>query len=190
MDHKKLQQYFLLAMLAGVIVCAFFILRPFIYVVILALVFATIFYPVHRRVLRFLGNRRGLAALMTTIIIIIVIVIPSTLLGIKIFKEAQEFYFFLTHNGSKDIVVNIVNDVLSAFKPYLPAGQEFAISTDQYVKQGLSWLLSHLGYAFGSITKMTFNFLIFIVVTYYLLKDGLKFIRLLIPPIPLAVTVV
>ena len=96
MNNKTLQHYFLLTILSGVIILTFFILRPFIYVIILALMCATVFEPMHKKVLYLSRNNQGLAALATTIIIIIIILIPFIFLGIKVFGEVQQFYSFLS----------------------------------------------------------------------------------------------
>src|SRR3989344_108791 len=103
MNNKQLQHYFLLGLIGGVGVLAFFIFRPFIPVVVLALVCASIFYPLHQKITRFLRNTGGWAALVTTTIIIIIILIPLFFLGFNIFKESQQFYFFLVDGSGKDI---------------------------------------------------------------------------------------
>jgi len=186
MDNKKLQHYFLLVLLLGVGIFAFFILRPFMYVIILALVCATIFQPIHQRIIYLLRNKHGLAALATTIVIVIIILIPFIVLGIKVFQEAQQFYSFVAKNGGKDYFINISNSLISSFREYLPFGQKFSIDVDQYIEQGSIWLINHLGYIFGSTTKLLFNFFIFLIVTYYVLKDGQKLRKIIIDLSPLA----
>lgn len=186
MDNKKIRHYFLLALLTGVIVFTFFILRPFLYVIILALVCAAIFEPIHKKIIYILQNRQGLAALATTTAIVIIILIPFIFLGIKVFGELQQFYSFIARNGGKDSFINVFNGLISSFQEYFPLGQKFSIDIDQYVKQGSVWLLNHLGYIFGSTTKLLFNFFIFLIVTYYVFKDGPKFKKVVINLSPLA----
>lgn len=185
MNNKESQRYFLLALILGVIVFTFFILRPLMYVIVLALVCAVVFEPIHQKMLYLLRNKQGLAALVTTTIIITTILVPFIFLGIKVFGEAQQFYFFLMTEGTKDAFMNISNNLLNSFHSYFPFGQEFSIDADQYIKQGLAWSLNHFGYVFGSITKLLFNFLIFLIITYYVLKDGLKFKKVIINLSPL-----
>lgn len=183
MDNKKLQHYFLTVLIVGALVLTFFILRPFIYVIILALVCATVFEPVHQKVLSIFKNKKGLAALITTIIIIIVILVPFISLGILIFKEAQQF--FLIINSDRDIFANVLNGLTESIQKNVPADQKLSIDIEQYIKQGLEWTLGHLGYVFGSITKLLFNFFIFIILTYYVFKDGPKFKKTIINLSPL-----
>ena len=184
MDNKKVQHYFLLSFLLGALILVFFILRPFIYVIILALVCAIFFEPVHKKILHFLRNNRVLAALITTAIIVIIILLPFIFLGVKIFQEAQQF--FLIVGSEKDDFANISNSLISSFQKNVPFGQMFSIDIEQYVRQWSGWLLSHLAYLFGSITKLAFNFLLFIIITYFALKDGAKLKRTIIDLSPLS----
>lgn len=172
MSNTKLQHYFLLALIMGATVLAFFILKPFLYVIILALVSAVIFHPVHKKMLQVLGNHRGFSALATTTVVVVIILIPFVLLGIQIFREASEFYIFIAKGGGKEVIIETSNNALQRLQQYLPFGQTISIDADQYVEQGLSWLLNHFGYLFASTTKLIFNFFIFIAITYYLFKDG------------------
>ena len=59
-NHSKTELHFLLILLLGIFVLAFFIFKPFLYALILATVFATVFGPVHTRAL---GITRGRSAL-------------------------------------------------------------------------------------------------------------------------------
>ena len=155
MDNKKIQHYFLLALLLGVIVFVFFIFRPFIYTIILALVCVSVFEPIHQKILYILQGKKRLAALCATIIIIVIILVPFIFLGVKIFRETQQF--FLIVGSEKDTFANITNNLVDSFQKYLPFDQKFSIDIEQYIKQWSAWLLDHLGYIFGSITKLLFN---------------------------------
>lgn len=183
---KKTQHHFLLVLLAGAFILAFFVLKPFLYLIILALVSAAIFAPVHQKILSFLRGHHALAALITTILIIIIILIPFIFLGIKIFREAQQFSIFLISGSGKDAIATISNDLTGYVQAYFTSDQQFSIDADHYIKQGLAWLVNHLGYIFSSITKLVFNFFIFIIVVYYTLKDGEKFKKMIIKISPLA----
>jgi predicted PurR-regulated permease PerM len=59
---------------------------------------------------------------------------------------------------------------------------------DDYLKQGLSWLLQHLGSVFGSFVKTAASSFLFLIALYYLLKDGRKFKAVIIALSPLSDT--
>jgi predicted PurR-regulated permease PerM len=48
MKHEHAERYFLLALLVGAVVVAFFLFKPFLYALVLALVLATVCAPVYR----------------------------------------------------------------------------------------------------------------------------------------------
>ncbi len=172
MNNQKPQFYFLLAILAGTSLLAFFIFRPFLYALILAAVFTVVFQPLHQKMLSYSRHRHGVAALGTTLIIIIVILTPLIFLGTQIFHEAQQLYSSLADNGGKEAILNIFNGLVSSFQGFLPASNQFSASPDQYLKQGLGWLLQNLGAIFSNFTKILISSFIFVVALYYLLKDG------------------
>ena len=186
MKGQKSQFHFLLAILTGTFILAFFIFRPFLYPLILAIVFTVVAQPLHQKIFILTRGRQGLAALLTTLLIIAFIFVPLIFLGVQIFQEAQQLYLSLTENGGKDTVLNIVSGAIDNFKKYFPATQEFSINIDSYVKQGISWLLQHLGAVFGSFAKMLVHSFVFLVALYYLLKDGQKLKAAIIALSPLS----
>lgn len=175
MSDRKPQLYFLLAILAGTFILVFFIFRPFLYALVLAMVFATVLQPVYQKIVGFTRGRQELAALATILIIVAFIFTPLIFLGVQIFQEAQQLYSSLTESGGKNTVLNIFNSLLTS-----------SLNIDQYLKQGLGWLLQHLGFIFGSFAKMTVSSFLFLIALYYLLKDGRKLKAAIITLSPLS----
>lgn len=174
MSTQKPQLYFLLVLLAGTVILAFFIFRPFLYTLALAAVFAVVLQPVHHTITRSIRRPGGLAALITLLVVVAFIVTPLTLLGMQIFDEAWQLYISLTENGGGDAVLHIINVALSDLHTYIPATRDLSTNVNQYLKQGLSWLLQYLGTLFVGFAKMMLHFFVFLVALYYLLKDGEK----------------
>lgn len=56
MNHQKSELYFLLILLAGIFVLAFFIFKPFLYALALAMVFATVLHPEETECLYYLHD--------------------------------------------------------------------------------------------------------------------------------------
>lgn len=186
MNERKSQLYFLLAALVGIFILAFFIFRPFLYALALAMVFAAVFQPVYKKIVKFTRGWRGISALITLLIVVVLIFTPLIFLGVQIFQEAQQLYSSLAVGGGKNVVLNISNGLQGNFQKYLPVTQEFSLDIDQYLKQGLSWLLQHLASIFGSFAKMAINSLLFLIALYYLLKDGHKLKAAIIALSPLS----
>ncbi len=174
MNHKKSELYFLLILLAGIFVLAFFIFKPFLYALILAMVFATVFDPVHKRALAITRERKSLAAFLATISVLIIVVTPLVFLGVQIFQEATGLYASLIENGGATDFSRIVSNTILNPARFSPVPIESSLDVSQYLKQGLSWLLQHLGSLFANVAKAMVGIFIFLVALYYLFKDGRK----------------
>lgn len=188
MTNQKPQFYYLLALLTGAILIVFFIFRPFLYALIIAMVFTVVFQPVHKRVLRITREREGVAALITAVIIVIIILVPVILLGMQIFNEAQLLYVSTTEGGGKDNLFNTVRKLVVYIQRFLPAQIKFSANFDQYLKQGIDWLVQHLGDIFSNFAKILLNLFIFLTALYYLLKDGERLKKTIVGLSPLADT--
>ncbi len=188
MNNRKPQFYYLLALLLGTILLGFFIFRPFLYAIIIAMVFTVVFQPVHKKVLRITRERKGAAALITAVIIIILILVPVILLGIQIFHEAKQLYTSVTDGGGKDNILNAVGKLIIYVQRFIPAQMEFSADFNQYLKQGLGWLLGNLGSVFSNFARILLNFFIFLIALYYLLKDGERLKKTIVGLSPLSDT--
>jgi predicted PurR-regulated permease PerM len=184
--NQKPQFYFLLVLLAMTLVLSFFVLRPFLSAFILAAVVTVIFQPMHRKILKYSFNHEGLAALLATIIIMVIIFTPLIFLGIKILQEARQLYISLIEGGGKDNFISVSNGLLENVRHYFLLPQEFSINLQQYLKEGLNWLLQNLGALFSNFAKILATSFIFLVSLYYLLKDGQKIKQAVINYSPLA----
>lgn len=173
-SHSKSEFYFLLILLAGVFILAFSIFKPFLYALILAIVFSTVFEPVHKKVLNAMRQRKSLAALVTTTFVLIVIIAPITFLGIQIFQEAAGLYSFLATSGGATNLSRGVGDAIQGLNRFLPVPVEFSLDVNQYARQGLNWLLQNLGPLFANVGKAMLDIFVFLVALYYLFKDGNK----------------
>jgi predicted PurR-regulated permease PerM len=174
--------FFLILLIAcGVVV--FFLFLPFLNAIIVAGVMAIIFGPVNKKILYFLGGRRGLSAFFTVIIVLVGIFIPFTLLGFVIFGEANTLYSSLNEEGFNLVsskITQILQDLIVRFD-IPPLSLDFNL----YLRQILVWLLQNLGPLVTGIAefllKAFFSFLGF----FYFLKEGDKLKARLIYLLPL-----
>lgn len=91
-----LRRILVAALLAGLIVLAFEVLRPFIVPVIWAVILAHVTWPPYRRLLRALKGRRIPAALIMTLVVTLAIVLPTIWLFTLIRTELMTAYIALT----------------------------------------------------------------------------------------------
>lgn len=175
MNNSKPQLYFLLFALMGTFILAFFIFQPFLYALVLAVVFAIVLQPIYQKIVRLTNGRQEISALMTVIFVIVFIFTPLIFLGVQIFQEAQQAYASLAGNGGIKTILNVFNGLLGNFQNNFSVAQDFSFTIDQYLNDGLTWLVEHLGSIFKGFAKIAISSFIFLIALYYLLKDGAKF---------------
>ena len=185
MTNQKPQFYFLLILLAIILVLSFFILRPFLVAVTLAVVFAILFRPLYLKILKAVFNE-SLAAFLTTVVILILILTPLMFLGVQIFKEAKDLYLALATGGGRDIILHSLNNAIESFSRLFPSFSAPSLNFDQYLKQSLSWLLNNLDVVFSNFAKIMATVFLFLISLYYLLKDGPKLRKKIICLSPLS----
>jgi len=183
---QKPQFYFLLVLLIATSILSFCVLRPFVSVFILAVVFTVVFQPLYRKILKYSFNHEGLAALVTAIAVVVIILTPLTFLGMRILDELRQLYVSLIEGGGKDNFINVFNGLSENFRHYFLLPPAFSIDFGQYLKEGLSWLLQNLGGLFSNFASILATSFIFLVTFYYLLKDGHKLKQAIIGYSPLA----
>lgn len=184
MSYQKSELYFLITLLVGMSIITFFIFEPFLYALILAVIFATVFAPVHKRILSGFRENRGLSALVATAFVLVVIIVPVTFLSTQIFQEATSLYSSLTDNGGAAGLLRITEDVVRGIGiPFLPAG---SLELGQYIEQGLSFLIDHLGTIFSNVAKIMVGIIVLFIALYYLFKDGHELRRSVIALSPLS----
>lgn len=92
-----------LLLIIAVSLAFFWILLPFYGAVLWGIVIAILFIPLHRRLLRSMGQRRNLAAFFAVMIIIAIVILPMTLIGASVTQEALGFYGKV-QSGELDLV--------------------------------------------------------------------------------------
>ncbi|MFL6195644.1 MAG: AI-2E family transporter [Thermoanaerobaculia bacterium] len=92
MIDKKLSRYFFFAVLLGTSIVFFRMVRIFFVPILLAAVFATLFYPLYERFLRTFRGRKTLAAFFCCLILLMVLIIPIYVVADLVTREAIDFY--------------------------------------------------------------------------------------------------
>lgn len=184
---------FLLLILALALSLAVIVLRPFADILIIGVVLATLFRPVHRQLSRLCGRRTTLAALLTTVLIFTCIIIPLFFfLGSLLAQGVQSVNALQTKLTTMDF-----NHLLrqEAFAPYLGWVQEhlpfldlkkLALQADllDISKTAGQILLDSGTKVVGNVFVLTMNFVILMFVLFFLIRDGetmLTRLRYLLP---------
>lgn len=177
MTNNKTKNPFLLAILAGMFILTFFILKPFLATLALAAICAVVLHPVYKKISKLIGNHEAIAASITVILSIICIIIPLTLLGTQMVREAIQLYgSFSQVEDKQSSLILVIDNIGQTSERFIPGtGNYFAnISSNItiYIKQALAWLIGNLGQALSSASVLLLDLFIFFMCFYYLLKDG------------------
>lgn len=182
MAYQKSELYFLITLIVAVCFLVFFIFQPFIFPLLTAVIFATVFEPVHKRILTISGDRQGLAALLSTIFILVVIVVPVTFLSTQIFKEATQVYSSIINNGGASGISRSVEIFIDNLGIPLNPG---TLNVGQYAKDALTWVVQNLGSIFSNVVAILIDVLILLVALFFVFRDGDKIKKTIIALSPL-----
>lgn len=174
MEQQRIQTQFFLLFFLLVGTLTFFIFEPYIYTLFLAITFAVIFSPIHKKIKKFSGNIDGIAAFLTTVLIFCTVLVPITFVAFQIFQESRQIYVYLTNNASSGTdffhsAISVAQERVTAVFP------QAELNIAEFVRQVAQWLAQHLGALFSQLFEVIINFFIFLLALYYLLKDGEKF---------------
>ncbi len=171
--QKKTELYFLLGLLIVIAVLTFFIYKPFIYVLFLAVVVATIFQPIYKKALKISKNKASLASLLSTLFVLLIVIIPVSLIATQILRESTSLYSYILE-GNATIFSEGAHQSISKLKNSLPILQNLDLDLNKYAEQFLNWLLPYWGSLFSNLIKITTGTFIFLIALYYMFKDGEK----------------
>jgi len=186
---------FMLAMLLFSLILAFLILRPFAQPIILAILLASLFHPVHVRIMRLYRGRQVLAALTVIFIITFLIIIPMLLFLSALFAQGVDsfnrIYGWLSEGNLQKIMEN---PKIAVYMEWIRTNFSFldiqSIDFREYL-MGLSKtlgqvLLSRGAGLLGNITGVVTDFFIMIFVAFFFIKDGEKLLARLkyLSPLP------
>ena len=182
-DHKHLQTFFFFGLLLGVLALTFFVLKPYLYVLVLAGTLAIVFYPVYKKILKHVGNNGAIASFFTLLIVFAIVVIPLGIFGYQVFDEAKSIYIEFTREGGLDLTENGVftylNEQIAEYSPSL------SLDIAGYAESFVLWLLENVGPIFSGIASVVSGFLITFLALFFFLKDGARLRKALFSYSPL-----
>ena len=187
MDEKSLERWFVMLLLAVVLAVVYFMLRPYLAVIFLAAVMAVIFEPVHIRLVDRLRSP-SLSAFITLLVVIALVLLPLTIFGSQLVQEAAGMLSYMTSytggNGLAEIV-GYVNALVDRITP--GAGLE-ATSIARFAQGALSWFVDSAGAVFAGLAKFALNTVLFLLLFFYLVRDGARLKQRLVVLSPLSDT--
>ncbi len=172
MSKKLIQVLFFAAFTACLLVLLFFIFKPYFGVIFLSGVFATVFYPLYKRIAWQFGGRKKLAAFATSSVILIFIIIPLAVLSALLLKEAIDLYNSVALGSGSQNFISQFNGWVSRLNSLLPAGADAQVDVESYTRGVLDWIIGHFDSIFAAVFGGVLNFILMLISLYYLFING------------------
>lgn len=173
MPQKKLQLSFFIALTLALSVLTFLVLRPYMGIIFVAAVFSVVFYPLYEYFLLKTSNKRGFSAILTILVIIFAIIVPLSVLSAALFKEAVGLYNSLAFGSDGELAIGYINQFLFNIQSFLPEGvSPSVLDVESHIQSVLSWIIGHFDSVFSLVFQGLLGFILMLISTYHLLKNG------------------
>ena len=188
-NRKLIQFSFLGLVFLITLTLSFFIFKPYLNVLILAAIFAVIFYPLYKKLLGVMPKLPGLAAGLTVIIASILIFAPLSLLGVQVYNEASQIYTRLNYDSSHEL--GALGNITPSENPLIAKLQQKFESTvtvfTENVRNIFDLILTNASQFFTQLTELAIAGILWLMAFYYFLRDGHTLHGMLVHASPLAV---
>lgn len=158
------------------------IFSPFITALALSAIIVVICYPMYEFILKYFSRQnRSIAAFITTIIVFACFVVPVFLISSLLVSEFVSFYRTLDATTQMPID-NVLNTTEQIIQTYIPG---FDLNVSEQIKTSIGWFTQSIGSIFAGTISFVFAFLIALLGSFYLFRDGQKLIAWIISVSPL-----
>lgn len=172
MPKRTIQLSFFITLTLLLFVLSFFIFKPYLGIVFLATVLSVIFHPVYINLTNLFKGRQSLGALATLLVIVVAIVIPVTFIIGVVFDQSISLYNSLTL-GDNTYDISALNDFISTtIGQYFLNDPSYNINVQDYLKDALSWIISHFDSFFAAVFKGVLGFFLTLLSIYYILRNS------------------
>lgn len=167
-----IETYFLSAVLLIAFVLVFLVLRPYLPLLLLAVVLVVLFRPVFNWINTKMGNHRVVSSILTTLLILVIIIVPLSIFATLVISEVNGYF-----NSSHQALVQ--NFHLPAFI------EKYNFNFQDYFHNIISGLLNDIGSIFTNLAKLFIDLTLTVVSMVYLFKDGDKIEKAILEAMPL-----
>jgi predicted PurR-regulated permease PerM len=191
-DHtyKERGQGFLLICLILVLLFGYLVLRPFLYIFLMALVLATITYPLYRRILAWTKDRKSLSAFLSCLFVIFVIIVPCIILVGLLAKESVQIYGWVNDKAQSGALQEGVGQRLVDLQErFLPRLDLERIDVGK-ILTGFAGTMSGLLMKWSTsgvklVTSAIWQFVLMLFALFYFYRDGAAFMHWMMHLMPL-----
>jgi len=160
----------LIALLSTVAV-VFFMVQPYLALLVLAIVLAVIFEPLHRKLLSQLRSP-SLSAFLTTLVVLALVLLPLLLFGYQLIQETAGLYGYLADRSDGNGLAQAIDQIQAWVGTLIPGFELDTSDIVEFVQNSLGVLLSNVGFVFAGFARLIFGFFLLLLVFFYLVRDG------------------
>lgn len=162
--EQKLKKLVAIILIVALALLAIFVLWPILIAVITGLIFAYIFFPVYKRILKVV-KERNISALIVVILIIILIFIPLWFLFPIVTRQIFDIYSF-----SQKV------DILGVLKGILPEAlsKDTIVLVNNFISNLVNSLLSSFSVVLSNLTITLLRAVVVLFVFFFSMRDADK----------------
>lgn len=187
MNRAFLTRIFLFILMAAVIIACYFVFRPFLEVILVSAVLASVFYPVYEWLKKRLGGYEKVSAIIMCLGIVLVIIVPLTNLIIfgaqKSIAAYSDTIDFLDNGGLEN---NIKSGALLKISQWFNlGGDELKAVLIDAAQKSSNWLVQGAAGLLKGTTTFLISLVLIIFTLFFFFVDGKKMLKKLMYWTPL-----
>jgi predicted PurR-regulated permease PerM len=180
-NTRRFSTLFFLAALACSLFLAYIVLRPFVHLIILGTVMATLFHPVFRSLRTRMGGRGGPASLATVAMVVVLLIVPLLVLTGALLNQGMQtlaaVQTWLVENDletllSQEHLAPYLDWIKTHFPFFDPAKIDLQTDLIELSKQSGQVILDAGTTLLGNALGLTINFCILVFILFFLMRDG------------------
>ena len=188
----NMKTYVLLGLVLVLLFLSYLIVKPFLITVLTAVIVALIFNPIHQSINRRIG-RPSFAALVSTFLVFLIIVVPASFFVAQVGEDAYSAYTSLQTLLVQDSLsipacegdTRIFCLLSNGFNNFMQGIRENGLLRE-FGLQARSLSISYGSDLLRTVLSFVFKTFIFVLVLFYLFRDGQRFTEYRKKSLPLA----
>jgi len=185
---KNIGDIFLLFLLVVAFYFVYVVFKPFIWVILVSVIIAVIFYPLYEIILKWVKGRKNLAALLMTLLIILLVVAPISNFVVVLSKKSIDTYNLIQDRFTNGDLIEQVEAKFRQLENYLSFvnPESFKDVVLNYSSQLNSFLISSTAGFIRGTTQFVTNLFLIILTLFFFFRDGERLVKRLMQLTPLS----
>jgi len=186
MPANMLSKSFLMFCIIAILVICYKIFQPFLAIIVVATILATIFYHPYEQLVKVLRGRKNIAGVIMCLLVAILVIVPITNFMVYTAQRSIDTYDLTQEYLSEHDIPTIIKNELWDKYNYLGLGGETIKTTViEIAKKVNDWIVNGAGSIIKGTTNFIFSLLMIIFTMFFFFVDGGKMLERLMYWTPL-----